>query len=283
MRFRRMADLILLNLLVVILILSIISFPSGILRIILGVPFIIFSLGYSLSAALFPKRETISGIERMALSLGLSIALVSLIGLVINYTPWGINLGSILCSTAFFIFFMSVIAWVRRGRLTDEESFSIRFHLVFPGLNSRTSAKRLSVSLSVILVLAALAAMGTLVYTIASPKVGESFTEFYVLGSDGAVYNHPEILLGDEVNVRLGIINNENEPVDYKVEIMIDGEKIDGVGPVTLEHEEKWEEELSFTPTKVNPAQRVDFLLYKGADTEPYRILYLYLEVKGDE
>jgi len=33
--------------------------------------------------------EGIDGIERVALSFGLSIAIVPLIGLVLNFTPWG--------------------------------------------------------------------------------------------------------------------------------------------------------------------------------------------------
>jgi len=35
------------------------------------------------------SREGIDGIERVALSFGLSIAIVPLIGLVLNFTPWG--------------------------------------------------------------------------------------------------------------------------------------------------------------------------------------------------
>ncbi|WP_048077056.1 DUF1616 domain-containing protein, partial [Halorubrum sp. AJ67] len=37
-----------------------------------------------------PDRSGIDGIERVALSFGLSIAVVPLIGLVLNFTPWGI-------------------------------------------------------------------------------------------------------------------------------------------------------------------------------------------------
>ena len=39
---------------------------------------------------LFPTKE-IDNIERTALSIGMSLALVPLIGLLLNYTPWGIR------------------------------------------------------------------------------------------------------------------------------------------------------------------------------------------------
>ncbi|MCK4222104.1 MAG: DUF1616 domain-containing protein, partial [Dehalococcoidia bacterium] len=61
-------------------------FTTGPLRIVLGLPFLLFSPGYALIAALFPKKGSLDGIERIALSFGLSIAVVPLIGLILNYT-----------------------------------------------------------------------------------------------------------------------------------------------------------------------------------------------------
>jgi len=81
-----------LNLLVLGLVVAILFFPSNVLRIVLGLPFVLFFPGYTLMSALFPKREGMSGIERVALSLGVSIAIVPIIGLILNYTIWGIGL-----------------------------------------------------------------------------------------------------------------------------------------------------------------------------------------------
>jgi len=39
------------------------------------------------TAALFPGKDDLDGIERIALSFGLSIAVVPLMGLALNYTP----------------------------------------------------------------------------------------------------------------------------------------------------------------------------------------------------
>jgi len=60
------------------------------IRIILGLPLVLFLPGYSLIATLFPRKDDLDAIERIALSFGLSIAIVPLLGLALNYTPFGI-------------------------------------------------------------------------------------------------------------------------------------------------------------------------------------------------
>ncbi|MGC9147220.1 MAG: DUF1616 domain-containing protein [Infirmifilum sp.] len=62
------------------------------LRYVLGSITVLFLPGYSLIEALYPRREELTPLERLALSIGLSLALVPLIGLVLNYTPFGIRL-----------------------------------------------------------------------------------------------------------------------------------------------------------------------------------------------
>ena len=59
--------------------------------------------------------------ERAALSIGMSLALVPLVGLLLNYTPWGIKLEPILYSVTSFIFITSISAIFRWARLPQEE------------------------------------------------------------------------------------------------------------------------------------------------------------------
>ena len=80
------------------------------IRVILTVPVILFIPGYVLIAALFPEKKSIDGIERFALSVGLSIAVVPLIGLLLNYTPFGIRLNPIVISLVIFTVLMMVLA-----------------------------------------------------------------------------------------------------------------------------------------------------------------------------
>ena len=70
-------------------------YPIIILRWILGALFVLFLPGYALASALFPKRE-LNSLEQIAASFGLSLAIAPLIGLLLNFTPWGISLSPIL-------------------------------------------------------------------------------------------------------------------------------------------------------------------------------------------
>ena len=87
--------LVLLAILLIVTIIISLS-DSNILRIILGLPLVLFFPGYTLMAALFPRRGRIGNIERLALGFGLSLAIVPIMGLILNFTEWGIRLDSIL-------------------------------------------------------------------------------------------------------------------------------------------------------------------------------------------
>jgi len=69
------------------------------LRYVFGGLFVLFLPGYSLIQALYPKRE-LDDLTRLVLSIGLSLALVPLAGLVLNYTPFGIRLLPVALSLA---------------------------------------------------------------------------------------------------------------------------------------------------------------------------------------
>ena len=277
MTIRVKDELIPLNLLVILLVVIIILFPPNILRIILGLPFLLFFPGYTLIAALFIKKEGMGSIERVALSFGLSIAVVPLIGLILNYTPWGIQTEPVLYSVASFILITSIIAWLRRGRLPEPERFGIEFQMRLPGWGGGVWDRMLSI----ILALAILGTLGTLGYAIASPKVGEKFTEFYIEGFEGKAADYPkELALGEEGKVIVGIINREHETVTYQVEVAIDGVRNNEVEPVALDHNGEWEEIVGFTPRRAGDNQKVEFLLYKQGQNEVYQRLHLWVDVQ---
>ena len=78
-----------------------------------------FLPGYSLIAALFPRKDDLDGIERIALSFGLSIAITPLLGLALNYTPFGIRLLPILIVLSVFTISLAMGAYVRRGKIPE--------------------------------------------------------------------------------------------------------------------------------------------------------------------
>ena len=304
-RIRLQNELLLLNILTIILIIIITFSPSStVLRVALGLPFLLFFPGYTLISALFPRKSALDGIERVALSFGLSIAIVPLIGLVLNYTPWGIRLYPILISLTIFILATSAVAWLRRRKLPEDEKISLSLNLSLPGWRGQSSLDR---ALSVILVVAILAAVGTLGYVIATPKVGEKFTEFYILGPEGKAENYPtefvmsegkvtQVSYGEKAKkgemgkVIVGIVNHEQEDASYRVEVRINERKVkiwlggteaDEVGPVALSQGEKWEHEIGFAPSQVGSNQKVEFVLYKGNETYFKDPPHLWVNVKS--
>ena len=127
-------------------------------------------------------------------------------------------------------------------------------------------------------------AIGTMAYVMATPKAGQSFTEFYILGLNGKAgetADYPrELVVGQEGKLIVGIVNNEFKPESYRVEVRIDGVKNNGVDGIRLKHGERWEHEVNFIP-KAAGNQKVEFLLYRNGDTNPYlEALRLWVNVK---
>jgi len=85
-------------------------------RYVLGLLFVLYLPGSMLIKALYPKSQDPESLERLALSIGLSLAVIPLIGLLLNYTSWGIRLTSITLSLAAFTEAMAIAALIRKYR-----------------------------------------------------------------------------------------------------------------------------------------------------------------------
>jgi len=96
-------------------------YPLVIIRWILGSIFVLFLPGYVTVQALFPEGKELDSIERVALTIGLSLALTPLIGLVLNYTPWGIRLNPIVTALTLFTIGLAMIGTVRRYGLLSKK------------------------------------------------------------------------------------------------------------------------------------------------------------------
>jgi hypothetical protein len=96
------------------------AFPLVIIRYILGALFILWLPGYAFIKALFPVQlplktsdRNLDIIERVALSSGMSLALVPIVGLLLNYTPWGIRLTPITLSLTALTLTFATAATIR--------------------------------------------------------------------------------------------------------------------------------------------------------------------------
>ena len=277
-------------------------------RVVLTIPVVLFIPGYSLIAALFPKNDDIGLIERIMLSIGFSIAIVSLGGLVLNFTPWGIRLDSSLLLLIFFTWVMVLVALYQRALLPSEERFRISFFAIAGRIrqeflpNAESGIDRL---LSVMLTLIILVVIITTIYVIVDPKEGERFTGFFILGENRTATNYPNlIIVGQNYPMFIGVENYEKRNMTYTLEtwmIYMEFDNITNTSRTQIMDPNDW---LSFTlahnETTILPYNlslkkadynRVEFLLFnesvpgpevRGSDriNASYRNIHLWLDVR---
>ncbi len=254
----------------------------AIVRTMLGVPLVLFLPGYALIASLFPRKNDLDGIERFALSFGFNIAIVPLIGLGLNLTTFGIRLIPILLSISFFTLVMCLIAYFRRIKLPEEERFKVPFSYIYRYLKAELpdSMSRVDKILTIILVLSIVVFIIMLTYIAVTPRQGEKFTEFYILGDKGKAENYPtQLKAGMNSSVVVGIVNHEYIPTNYTLNILLENDSL-STKSVHLAYNSTWEEKVSFAPKKTGDNLRLEFLIYKENDlTAPYRDLHLWVNV----
>ena len=251
------------------------------IRIILGLPLVLFLPGYSLIAALFIRKDDLDGIERIALSFGLSIAISPLLGLGLNYTPFGIRLTPILIVLSVFTIALAIGACVRRSRIPEEDRFGVDFGAFFKSIKDsfKTTDTKADKILTAVLIISIVLALSVTVYVIVTPKEGEKFTEFYVLGPGGKAEEYPtNLTVGEEGEVIIGVVNHEYTNISYQLEMMLNGEVINEKG-IELMHNETWEGPFVFKPTRKGDDQKLEFLLYKVGEEGIYRSLHLWVDV----
>ncbi len=274
-------DLLLVNSLSFLLILAVALVPDSPLRTVLGIPFVLFFPGYTLICALFPGKKDLGEIERVALSIGLSLAVVPLLGLVLNYTPWGIRLASILASLFIFTLIMSALSFYRRAKLPYEQKFSPYLLVKMPKWNAISRSDKLFL---IGFLVAIVVVASSTVYLASAPKIGERFTEFYVLGSNGKLADYPvNLMLGENGTVVLGITNHEYENLTYRIVICLENQPLEAIDEIQLSHEMNWSQNYTFTPKETGEKTKLAFELYKQNIDEPYRSLQLWITVKPPE
>jgi uncharacterized membrane protein len=281
------------------------------LRYVLSIPIVFFIPGYCLIAALFPKADDIDILERIALSIGLSIAVAPLIGLVLNYTPWGIRLEPVVISLTIFTLVMILIAHYRRALVPAEERFRTRVFSRVKSISDEivpTAEKGIDRFLSICLVIVIIITIVTTAFVILFPNEGERFSEFFILSEKMTSSGYPDQLI-PEVNYPLyiGLGNQEHRNVTYTVETWILRTEFDTATNtshiLTMDPGERLTLTLAQNETRIIPynlsvresgIDRIEFLLFN--ETVPgseitgfdridasYRDLHLWVESQANQ
>lgn len=252
------------------------------------------------------SHDGIDGIERVALSFGLSIAIVPLIGLILNFTPWGIRLGPIAVSVSGFTLISVAVAARRRAALPSGEQFQVPYRDWLSNARSELFDPdgRTDAALNIVLVVSVLLAVGSVGYAVAVPPQGEQFSEFYLLTEqpDGELVadNYPQqITIEDRPELIVGIGNQEYERTNYTVVVQLQTVTTAGNNTTveqrseidrfttSVAHNETHHQRHTLTPTRTGENLRVQYLLYTGEVPEnptaetAYRDLHLWMNVSS--
>lgn len=252
--------------------------PLAAARLLLGLTLALFGPGYALQIALFPRRNGLDGADRLALSVGISLALIPLLALILDQLPWGVRLGPVVGAEAGVTLLALAVAWARWRPLPPDErwDWTLAPAALAGSLEGRPRSWFYSgmtgvLAAGLLLLLAVVRLAGT----------GNPTTEFYLLGPEGRAEDYPRrAMVGKPLTLTVGIVNGEEVDVEYRLEV-VDGVSLLGqAGPVRLAPGAAYEGPVSFTPAQAGDPVQVQFLLYRNGLPVPYRTLWLWLRVE---
>ncbi|MFC4439726.1 MULTISPECIES: DUF1616 domain-containing protein [Natrialbaceae] len=217
----------------------------GPVRILLGIPFLLFLPGYALVAVLYPDRSDdeyqsfddekstrrgpllssggLESIERLVLSVVASVAIVPAVTLVTSATPWGITVRPVVAGVALATIVFSLLGIVQRYRCPPER----RFALSLSGSSLLFSADRSSYGRSApspglynaIFVVALVVLLATAGFAVANPPEHDGYTEFYLeteeVNGEMEVMYDDSLSAGESQSVTAYIANEEREERSY--------------------------------------------------------------------
>lgn len=239
---------------------------SGVLilpRVLVSLLVLFFVPGYLLQAALFARQHQLEVIERLAMSIGLSIATVPPLTLLLEHLQFAdLSTVPIVFSQVFAIILIWGVSLYRRLRIPQNERFFARVHIDLSvwwddlGIGDRVLFSLIGVAFSV--------AFGMGILILFAPSPAAHLTEFYILGQDGIAENYPRYVVpGEPMYVTFGVINREGDAMRYHVEVWADERHVATSDAFLLKDGERIEDRVQFLLDDPNPEQRLQFQLYR--------------------
>jgi uncharacterized membrane protein len=252
--------------------------PPDAVRVPLMLPLALFSPGYCLTAALYPRRDDLEPLERLGLSFGLSLAALPLIGLALNYSPWGVRWEPLLAFVALLAFLACALGLLHRRLVPAAERFAPSIRLAPTGGALRPA---LWIATTVVILTPVAAVAAVLLVLLAAQRGGSAaYTEFYILPSAGPADSFPgQFMVGQQVSVGLGITNREGQAKLYAVSTVVNG-TVREIARLRLGPGERWQHPVAVTLDKAGNRQLLEFdLRVDDAGGRPYRTVYLWVDV----
>jgi uncharacterized membrane protein len=244
----------------IVAVIVLVALPGGILAYVFGIPFMFFIPGFAVVRMFFWKGNTPEA--RFVLSLGISILVVVLLGLLLVLTPIGLDQNT--TRSSLIVFSLAAVAsetfWLRADRGVSDKQASQR------------TAKPMALDLVVIAMLATALVVSAISLGLVVTAKYPSRTYFAVTDASGHVLTNTTLAGPTNLTLVVHIKNGEDGQrnftlVSYK---SISGSYTAQNFSRMLNKNELWDQTISFN---LNSAgyQRVDFDLYiqKGSEL-PY-------------
>jgi uncharacterized membrane protein len=255
----------------------------ALLRVPLGLVLALLAPGYALTAAVFPGRRDLDGVQRAALSFGLSAAVIPVLALLLDKLPWGIRPWPIAIALAIWIVLCCGIALFRRTLMPVAKAYTpptANLPAWWRGQSPRIRATYLVGTLLCATLL------GGFALTVLVPPPHP--TEFYILGRAGLAEEYPrEAKLGEQLSVTAGIVNEDSGQRTYRLEVWVADAWNSGRRALVLKREritlapgQQLEQPIAWRMPWAGDDQQVEVLLFSGNDIDPYRRLKLWVNVK---
>ncbi|QSX00028.1 DUF1616 domain-containing protein [Haloterrigena alkaliphila] len=269
------------------------------LRIPLGLVLLLFLPGYAAIAAVFPERvdttdestsdtlsvvtlpASITPLERIVFSFGASIALVPLIGLLLDATPWGIRLVPMLLAVSVSTLAVTGLAIGRRWSVPEANRFRIPYGSWMAAMRAELRAFDRARDGLVLFVLvgAVIFASGSVAYAVAGPSQSGQYSSVTLATETGdgelVTEEYPtDLERGESGEVVLSIDNDEQETVTYTVvaveqrvtsngdEITVQEQRELERFEERVEHGQTWTRTHEFEPTMAGQDTRIVWLVY---------------------
>lgn len=227
---------------------------------IVTLPLVLVLPGYALTSALFTKQ--VLGIaERLLFSLGLSVVIVILSGLVLNWMPFGLRTSSwAVLLTGITLGACAAALLRRRGQGISNPG---RLGIGNIGL---TFGQTLLLGLAALIVCGAVAV--SIVGAEQQPRPG--FTQLWILPASGAA--------NTKDTVRLGMSNMESKTMEYRLAVNVDGKVVKEWTSIDLNANQTWEDTLVLPQVTHKGTARVEAKLYRiDASAKVYRDVVFWI------
>jgi uncharacterized membrane protein len=260
----------------VVALIHLVSFPP--MQIVVGLVAALLAPGYALLANLYPRGYEFSLLERLGLSLGVSLAVASIGGLLLSFSPWGITTNSISFSLAGLVSGLSLIALLLRWRLRSALSPSSRREgtASFPANPRNWPAARVGL---VLLGVVIMGAVGYFLYREQALPPRQSFTEFALLDAKGGTQNYAtKLAVGKPASYRVSVVNRERSGAEYRVQVwFLDHLQQEEV--LTLSPGARLEQPISWVPPQSAQRAWLEFRLLRSGQQAAVRKAGLWVSV----